>query len=152
MKKAFSILTGLALSLVLLTSCEKNPETGSSNGNGISDAGAITGIVKDVETGKAIANRLVGIYPDAATKTDEDGRFLFGHLAPSLFYYFTGVMDIYADENGDWYNYDIVYLSIDGKSRDLSYGDYDDTGYYFSIKAGQVREVEIRVKKEYSEY
>ncbi|MDE5575218.1 MAG: carboxypeptidase-like regulatory domain-containing protein [Bacteroidales bacterium] len=151
MKKAFSILTGLALALVLLTSCEKNPETGSSNGNGISDAGAITGVVKDVETGKAIANGLLWIYPDAATKTDEDGRFLFGHLAPSLCYYFKGIMDIYEDENGYWL-YDIVYLSIDGKLRDLSYGDYDDTGYYFSIKAGQVREVEIRVKKEYIEH
>ncbi|MDE5763081.1 MAG: hypothetical protein K2H68_06200, partial [Bacteroidales bacterium] len=93
----------------------------------------------------------VWIYPDAATKTDEDGRFLFGHLAPSLFYYFRRITDIYEDENGYW-DYDIVYLSIDGKLRDLSYGDYDDTGYYFSIKAGQVREVEIRVKKEYREY
>lgn len=155
MKKAFSILTGLALLLVLLTSCEKNPETGSNNG--ISDAGAITGVVKDVETGKTLSNKFITLSTSAgtslklSTKTDAEGRFLFGHIPPSLDYFIYSVFD-------EEYYYDVVYLSVDGKVRNLTGIDdeddanetiyYKDKYHYFSIKAGQIREVEIRVKKD----
>lgn len=154
MKKLFSILAGLALSMALLTSCEKNPETGSNNG--ISDAGAVTGVLKDAETGKTMANKYVRLFGDSnlglMSQTDAEGRFLFGHIPPSLDYY----IDLIFDEEN---YYDVVYLSVDGEVRDLSWDDDEDdeTGYlkdkhqFFSVKAGQVREVEIRVKKEYRE-
>lgn len=148
MKKLFSILAGLALSMALLTSCEKNPETDSNNG--ISDAGAVTGVLKDAETGETMANKYVRLFGDSylglMSQTDAEGRFLFGHIPPSLDYY---IYRIFDEEN----YYDVVYLSVDGEVRDL-YTDIDtETGYlkdkhqYFSVKAGQVRELELRVVK-----
>ncbi len=146
MKKLFSILTGLGLALVLLTSCEKNPESGSGSS---SDVATVTGVLKDAETGKPMANTIVimemyyGVY--FYDRTDAEGRFLFGHMPPRTQCLIIGVI------SNDERDYEIVYLAVDGQERDLDadlneYWDIDE-GPVFFLNAGQTRNLEVRVKE-----
>lgn len=151
MKKLFCLLASLALPILLLISCEKKPldnnEPDTENPGSLTDAytGAITGVVKEAETGKAIAGIEVATYPlELYTKTDVNGKFSFGHLPPSTRYY------VFINDDDSDYENAPVYFTLDGVESEKYEHEESGRWYYelpeFSVEAGKIRKLEFHLE------